>query len=182
MPFFVPDQGWVFLGSATGSTTTVGPIIWVGTYAQIMFQYIIKGYDGGTPVGRFLCGSASISTTAATNGSALSTASAAPDVSSVSKPGVPLAVTLSAIARSGWGWINGASGVIKQIDIVGHNGNPAAGTAPTLFHAASFFSDLGTNLPIQRAQLSVYDTLITTALSAQKFTAGTTLWCWGRND
>jgi hypothetical protein len=42
-------------------------------------------------------------------------------------PGCPLATTLSAIGRQGWGFISGASGSLKQITIVGMNGNPAAG-------------------------------------------------------
>mgnify|MGYP003651582278 CR=1 FL=1 len=174
-------QAWEFLGTATGAAVTVGPIIWTGTYTQFMFEYVITGYNGGTPVGRLLVGAASISTTALTNGNNLMSGVTL-DATSVSKPGVPLAVTLSNIARSGHGWITGASGSLKQITISGQNGNPAVATSPTQFHASSFFSDLGTNLPLQRAQLTVYDTLTSTAVSAQLFSAGTYLTVWGRNN
>lgn len=178
-----PDgKNWAFLGTATGATTTVGPIIWPGQYQQFMFAYVIAGYNGGTPVGRILCGAASISTVGATNGSVLNS-NGTIDNTSVSVPGCPLAVTLSAIARSGWGFIHGASGSLKQITIIGHNGNPAVATPPTLFSAGSFFSDLSTNALLQRMQLTVYDTLTTTSASAQTFNSGTQLWVWGRfND
>lgn len=179
---FAPDgKNWAFLGTASGATTTVGPIVWPGQYQQIKFAYIITGYNGGTPVGRILCGGASISTTALTNGNGLME-NGTPNATSVSVPGCPLAVTLSSIARAGWGFINGASGSLKQINIAGMEGNPAVATSPVLFSAGSFFSDLGTNLLLQRLQLTVYDTLIATAASAQTFNAGTQLWAWGRNN
>ena len=174
-------RGWAFLGTATGATTTVGPVIWTGTYQQIMVKYLIRGYNVGTPVGRLLTGAASISTTAATNGSRLREGVGTENVTSVSKPGIPLAITLTAIQRGGYAIIDGSSGQLKEIDIQGHNGNPSVATPPTLFVAAGFFSDLGTNLPLQRAQLTVYDTLIATTVSSQTFTSGTYLACWGRN-
>lgn len=176
-----PDaKGWSFLGTATGATTTVGPIIWTGQYQDIMGQYVITGYNGGTPVGRLLAGAASISTTAANNGNVLME-NAVVNNTSISVPGCPLATTLTAIARQGWFFISGASGSLKQVTIVGMNGNPAAGSAPVMFDARSFFSDLGTNLLLQRLQLTVYDTLTATAASAQTFNSGTFLRVWGRN-
>lgn len=178
----VDAKNWQFLGFATGATTTVGPIIWTGQFQQIMFEYLITGYNGGTPVGRALFGAASISTTAATNGNGLMEGGT-PNATSVSVPGCPLATTLSAIGRQGWGFISGASGSLKQITIVGMNGTPAAGTSPVIFNGRSFFSDLGTNLLLQRLQLSVYDTLTATSLSAQTFNSGTFIRAWGRfND
>lgn len=176
-----PTTAWTFLGTATGAATTVGPVIWTGTYQQLMIAYIIKGYSGGTPVGRILFGAASISTTGLTNGSSLSEGVTAP-TSAPSIPGCPLAVTLSAIARQGWIWVDGASGSLKSYEILGQNGNPAVGTPPTLYRAAGVFSDLGTNLPLQRAQLTVYDTLIATTVSANSFLTGTYLSVWGRNN
>lgn len=174
-------KGWSFLGTTSGTATTVGPLIWTGQFQQIYFEYIIGGYNGGTPVGRLLCGSASISTTALTNGNNLSE-NDVNNATSVSVPGCPLAVTLSAIARTGHGFIRGASGALKQIEIIGNSGNPAVATSPAQFSARSYFSDLGTNLLLQRLQLTVYDTLTATAASAQTFTATTQLWAWGRNS
>jgi hypothetical protein len=171
---------WVFIGLATGATTTVGPIVWTQTCREGMFHYVIKGYNGGTPVGRFLTGAASISTTALTNGSSLSegvtAATSAPSI-----PGIPLAVTLSAIAREGWIFVYGASGDLKSINVIGQEGNPSVSSPPTLYRATGVFSDLGTNLPLLRAQLTVYDTLTATSASAQAFTSGTLLEGWCRN-
>jgi len=177
-------KNWQFLGSATGATVTVGPIIWTGQYRQLMMQYVIAGYNGGTPVGRLLLGAASISTTALTNSWAGSEGVTAPTTGAGAGaiPGVPLATTLSAIGRAGHALIDGASGSVKTVDIVGNEGTPAVATVPVLYRATSFFSDLGTNLLLLRAQLTVYDTLVAAAASAQTFTAGTQLVVWGRNN
>ena len=176
-----PDaKNWSFLGTATAAAVTVGPIIWFGQFKQLMIKYFIAGYNGGTPVGRLLLGSASISTTALTNGSNLSENSAAP-TGAPSIPGMPMAVTLSNISREGWAFVDGASGSLKNINVVGQN-NGTVAAPPTIFHAAGVFSDLGTNLLLQRAQLTVYDTLVAVAASAQTFTAGTYLSVWGRNN
>jgi len=172
---------WSFLGTISGTGVTVGPLIWTGQFQQIYGEYIIGGYSGGTPVGRLQYGSASISTTAATNGNSLMEG-ATVDATSINVPGTPLASTLTSIARMGHFFISGASGAFKQVRIDGLNGNPAVGTAPTIFEARSFFSDLGTNLLLQRLQLTVYDTLTTTAVSANTFIATTQLWAWGRNN
>lgn len=174
-------KGWAFLGTATGATTTVGPVIWTGQFRQFMVSYVISGYNGGTPVGRLLIGTASISTTALTNGSNLSEQSAAP-TSAPSIPGMPLAVTLSNIARAGNVFIDGATGLFKSLNCIGQNGTPSVSTPPTLFRAAGSFSDLGLNPLLLRAQLTVYDTLVATAASAQTFSAQTYLSVWGRNN
>lgn len=172
------DKNMVYLGRKTGTGVTVGPLIWLENFEFILWKYQIGGYNGGTPVGRFLCAAGVPSTTALTNGNTL-VENAVANLTSVSKPGCPLAVTLSAVGRSGWGTIRGESGALKQIDIRGMSGNPAVGTNPLLLEARSFFSDLTTNLPIKQIQLSVYDTLITTALSAQTFIATTYIEAWG---
>lgn len=178
-------KGWQFLGSATGATVTVGPVIWTAAVQQLMIKYIIKGYSGGTPVGRILFGAASISTTALTNGSnivetAVTVAQAA-STSAPSIPGCPLAVTLTAIARAGTIFVDGASGALKTYEIYGQEGNPSVSAPPVMFRAAGAFSDLGTNLPLLRAQLTVYDTLVAVAASTNTFTSGTYLAVWGRN-
>jgi len=173
-------KNWLFLGSATGAATTVGPIIWTATCREEVFHYIIKGYNGGTPIGRFLTGVASISTTALTNGSNLSQNFAAP-TSAPSIPGIPLATTTSNIPREGWIYVYGASGDLKSINIQGQNGSLAVASPPSIFIAAGAFSDLGTNLPLLRAQITVYDTLLTTTPSAQAFNTGTLLEGWCRN-
>jgi hypothetical protein len=152
---------WQFLGTATGATTTVGPITWTATTRYVMCAYQIIGYNGGTPVGRFLMGTASISTTARTNSYAISEGVTAPTTASgaTATPGIPLAVTLSAVGRMGNVFVDGQSGSVKTINVLGQNQTPAVATVPTIFQGASFFSDLGTNLAITRAQLTVYDNL-----------------------
>jgi hypothetical protein len=179
VPLYTPDtKNWVYLGQITGTGVTVGPLIWTQDFLKIYFEYQIGGYNGGTPIGRLMCGSAAITTTGLTNGNGLRSGVTL-NATSVSKPGVPLAITASNIARHGYGIIQGLSGAIKKIKIHGANGNPAVATSPTQFEADSFFSDLGTNLLIKRLQLTVYDTLIATAVSAQTFTATTYIKAWG---
>jgi hypothetical protein len=180
-------KNWAFLGTATGATVTVGPVIWTGQYRQFMINYFISGYNGGTPVGRFLCGAGTPSTTAANNGSNLidwvSGAAAPTSVTAASIPGMPLASVIGAAGdlRDGWIFIDGASGSLKRLSAYGTNlGTVAA--PPKIFMAGGVFSDLGTNLLLQQAQLTVYDTIAATAVSTQTFTAGTYLSVWGRNN
>lgn len=177
-------RGWQILGVATGAAVTVGPVVWTGTFSELEYKYWINGYNGGTPVGRLLQGAAAISTTALTNSFSISEGVTAPTTGAgaTAIPGVPLAVTLSNIGRGGIIRVDGASGAVKELIITGRNVTPAVASIPTLFRGASFFSDLGTNLPIQRAQLTVYDTLTAVAPSAQTFTAGTYLIVRGRNQ
>lgn len=177
-----PDaKNWAFLGTATAAAGTVGPVIWPGEYRQVMLHYTIAGANAGTGVGRLLVGAGSISTTGLTNGSTLSEGVTAP-TAAPSIPGMPLAVTLSNIAREGWVWIDGLTAGFKRLNCLGQNGNAAIATPPTLFRAVGVFSDLGTNLLLQRAQLTLYDTLSATAVSANTFLAGTYLTVWGRNN
>lgn len=178
-----PGGNWFFLGiqKIGANAVTVGPVTWNGTFKQLWGRYLIKGYSGGTPVGRLLTGAATISTTAANNGNGLVEGGTA-TATSVSVPGCPLASTLSAIARSGYFFIDGASGDLKEIRIDGKEGNPAAASSPVVFQGASSFTDLSTNLPLQRAQLTVYDTLTTTTVSTNLFLTGSYLALWGRNE
>lgn len=174
-------KNWSFLGSIIGpSGVTVGPIVWTGTFVQIYFQYFISGYSGGA-IGRLLCGAASISTTGTTNGNKL-IEDATANATSVSVPGVPLAVTVAAVARMGHGVIMGASGQLKRIVIQGAEGPFAANSAPVHFTAESAFDDGAGNLPIKQLQLSVYDTITATTLSTTTFGAATSLIAWGRNS
>lgn len=180
-------RGWAFCGTATGSTTTVGPVSAStccagGLCTQFMVIYQINGYNGGTPVGRLLVANGTISTTALTNSFSVSENFAVPTTGSgaTAIPGLPLAVTLSAIGRSGVIFIDGPSGQIKTMNIFGNEGTPSVATAPTLFRGASFFSDLGTNLALANFQLTVYDTLAAVAVSARAFTSGTYLMVLGR--
>lgn len=176
-------KGWQFLGGSTlgSAAVTVGPLVFpAGTWDQIMFNYCITGYSN-VAVGRILMGAASLSTTALTNGGrgseGVTLATSMPSI-----PGAPLAVTVSNIARFGWGFLSGNSGAFKKYEIIGQNGAPSVSTPPISYRHSGNFSDLGTNLPLQRMQMSVYDTLTATALSTRTFNTGTYLYIWGRND
>lgn len=178
-----PGTPWTFLGRITlgSAAVTCGPVIWTGSYKQLMIKYRISGYSGGA-VGRLLIGPTSPNNSGATNGTSMSEGVAAP-TTLVSAAGVPLAVTVSAIGRSGTIWVDGESGSLKEIDVVGHNGTPSAATAATLYRASSFFSDLGGNTLIQQAQLSVYLAISgSTISSTTTFNAGTSIAVWGKND
>lgn len=181
----VSSLGWNFLGSATGSTVTVGPIITTNTYRQFIVFYFIAGYSGGSPIGRLLFGAGTPSTTALTNGNnlreAASGTAAFTATTAASIPGIPFSITTTAIARAGYVFIDGASGQFKSYQVEGMNGNASVSAPPTQFLATGWFSDLGTNLPLKQFQLTVYDTLVATAASANTFTSGTYLAVWGRN-
>lgn len=178
-PYSGQGQVWKFLGTASGSGTTVGPIVWFENFQFFFFAYLITGYSG-TAVGRLLIGPSTPNTTGATNGNKLIEDVTA-NATSVSVPGMPLAVTLSNIPRSGWGHILGASGALKQIESVGMNGTVSPATSPLSIFSRGFFSDLGTNLPIKQAQLTAYSTLVSTTPSGS-FNAGTQLWFWGMSN
>jgi hypothetical protein len=180
---------WAFCGTTNGAVselTVVNASTCCNgtTCREFMLHYLIVGYSAGA-VGRLLMGPGTPSTTAATNGSGLRevTTATATDVSTaaVSIPGIPLAITVTAIARDGWIMIDGASGSLKSININGLDGNPSVSAAPTIFQGVGWFSDLSTNLPLQQFTLGVYATLATTALAATTFAAGTRLDVWGRN-
>ncbi len=173
-------KGWSFLGTISGSGVSVGPLIWTGQFQQIYFEYFIAGTSVATGP-RLLCGSAAIATASATNGNVL-LEGVTLNSTSVSAAGCPTGVAINTLPRFGHGNISGASGAFKQILIEGQWGTPAVATAPTIFSAGSFFSDLGTNLLIQRLQLSCYDLITGTTISVNTLTAGTALWAWGRNN
>lgn len=181
-------RGWAFCGTANGATVTVGPVSAStccsgGLCRQFLVYVMITGYSGGTPVGRLLTANGTISTTALTNSFSVSEGVTAPTTGSgaTAIPGLPMAVTLSAIGRMATVYIDGASGSIKTMHAEGVEGTPSVATAPVLFRGASFFSDLGTNLALANFQLSVYDTLATTAVSSRTFNSGTYLAVWGRS-
>lgn len=183
------SRGWQFLGTATGAATTIGPVIWTATMRQIMIIHFVAGYNGGTPIGRILFGSASISTTAANNGTNIhdqaTGAAASASTTCASIPGIPMGATGGLLQRGGVFYVDGASGSFKTY--YGHGWNStvatlAVATPPSYFTCAGAFTDLGTNLPLLRAQMTVYDTLVATAASSQQFLTGSYISVWGRNN
>jgi len=190
-------KNWTFLGRSqlAATATTVGPVIWTGTYANLYFEYIIVGYIG-SGIGRILCGASTPSVTAATNsvrvqdqngvtGATITGSTFAS--AAVPQPGIPLtALAASVNGRSGVGWIWGNSGSIKAIKIEGNNmtsGTTGLGitTSPNIFIGTSYFSDLSTNLPIQQVQLTSFSATNGIVIGAA-FSIGTYISVWGRNN
>ena len=195
-------KNWTFLGRSqlAATATTVGPVIWTGTYANLYFEYVITGYLGAA-IGRVLCGAGTPSTTALTNNcrviefTGATTGPAVAIVGSVytstavaAQPGLPLSALATAVsvARSGVGWLWGDSGSIKTIKSEGSSATTAAfavttTAGPSTNVGTSYFSDLGTNLPIQQMQLTSY-TVPSGAVIGAAFTVGTYIAVWGRNN
>lgn len=173
-------KNWVFLGSATGNTTTIGPVVWTGTYRQFQVFYYVTGYSAGSNVPRLLMGAASISTTAQTNGTRVSeNFGGATNLANI--PGAPLTEGTSPDIAQGYVFIDGPSGAFKRYEITGQRGASSIGTPPQTTNGAGNFSDLGTNLPLRRMQLTVYSTTGATTPSANSFSAGTYFAVYGRN-
>jgi hypothetical protein len=196
-------KNWAFLGRAKLTTiaTTVGPVIWTGTYANLYFEYVITGYSGAG-VGRVLMGAGTPSTSALTNAirlietptvstvdgtavvpvwSTLTTLAAGP-----LRAGLPLSSVVSSIGRAGVGWVWGDSGSVKSMKV---EGNQSTGTttitgaqAPTTFIGSSYFTDGGTNLPIQQMQITSYNLLTGVVVGANTLNVGTYIAVWGRNN
>lgn len=173
-------KNWVFLGSATGNTVTIGPVVWSGTYRQFQVFYFIAGYSAGTNVPRLLMGSAAISTTALTNGTRLAeNFGGATNLASL--PGAPLTEGATVDPAQGYVFVDGASGQFKRYEVTGQRGAASIATPPQTTDGAGNFSDLGTNLALQRMQLTVYTTTAATTPSANTFAAGTYFAVYGRN-
>jgi hypothetical protein len=196
-------KNWAFLGRTklTAIATTVGPVIWTGTYANLYFEYVITGYSGAG-VGRVLMGAGTPSTSALTNAirlietptvstidgtavvpvwSTLTTLAAGP-----LRAGLPLSSVVSSIGRAGVGWVWGDSGSVKSMKV---EGNQSTGTttitgaqAPATFIGSSYFTDGGTNLPIQQMQITAYNLLTGVVVGANTMNVGTYITVWGRNN
>ena len=192
-------KNWTFLGRAklASTATTVGPVIWTGQYANLYFEYIITGYAGAA-IGRLLCGAGTPSTTALTNAVRViefTSATLGPGVAitgsvfgsaATNQPGLPLSAlaTATSVARTGVGWLWGDSGSLKSVKIEGTNATTATvalGATPSTIMASAYFSDLGTNLPIQQMQLTSYTAVSGTTIGSA-FNTGTYLTVWGRNN
>lgn len=196
-------KNWAFLGRAklAAIATTVGPVIWTGTYANLYFEYVITGYSGAG-VGRVLMGAGTPSTSALTNAirlietptvstvdgtavvpvwSTLTTLAAGP-----LRAGLPLSSVSSSVGRAGVGWVWGDSGSVKSMKV---EGNQSTGTttitgaqSPTTFIGSSYFTDGGTNLPIQQMQITAYNLLTGVVVGANTMNVGTYIAVWGRNN
>jgi hypothetical protein len=192
-------KNWAFLGRAklAAGATIVGPVVWTGQYANLYFEYVVTGYAGAA-IGRVLCGPAAPSTSALTNTVRVIEVTGATTLAgtavlgtvfgsaATNQPGMPLAAVTPAtnVARSGVGWLWGDSGSLKTIKIEGTNATTATialGATPSTTLGSSYFSDLGTNLPIQQMQLTSYTARDGVTIGSA-FNTGTYISVWGRNN
>jgi hypothetical protein len=192
-------KNWAFLGRAklAAGATIVGPVVWTGQYANLYFEYVVTGYAGAA-IGRVLCGPAAPSTSALTNTARVIEVTGVTTLAgtavlgtvfgsaATNQPGIPLAAVTPAtnVARSGVGWLWGDSGSLKTIKIEGTNATTATialGATPSTTIGSSYFSDLGTNLPIQQMQLTSYTARDGVTIGSA-FNTGTYLTVWGRNN
>jgi hypothetical protein len=171
-------KNWVFLGQATASgTTATGTITWAGSFTQLMLEYWISGY-AANGIGRICIANSGTPSTTATTACTSLIEGVTINATSVSCAGWPVAVTLNALARYGWIFIDNASGGVKRATGHGLTGGTAPTTAPTQIRLAGMSSQ--TTL-IQSINMVSYNAITGNALGGA-FTAGTNITLWGRND
>jgi hypothetical protein len=171
-------KNWVFLGQATASgTTATGTISWAGQFSQLMLEYWISGY-AANGIGRICIANSGTPSTTATTACTSLIEGVTINVTSVSCAGWPVAVTLNALARYGWIFIDNQSGGVKRATGHGLTGGTAPTTPPTQIRLAGMSSQ--TTL-IQSLNMVSYNAITGNVLGGA-FTAGTAITLWGRND
>lgn len=181
---------WVFLGTSVlgSAAATIPQIVWTEEYDVLWGTYWVM-IGAAVSVPRILIGNASINTTGATNSNTMLITNTGTTVAAATQQSIPGAVlaqspTASSM-RHGEFYITGKSGQPKTFRIFGMTGgNITLATVVFNVHACiGNFTDLGTNLPIQRMQISSYDTLAGTAVSAgTPINAGSYFSVWGRRS
>lgn len=171
-------KNWVFLGQATASgTTATGTISWAGQFSQLMLEYWISGY-AANGIGRICIANSGTPSTTATTACTSLIEGVTINITSVSCAGWPVAVTLNALARYGWIFIDNASGGVKRATGHGLTGGTAPTIPPTQIRLAGMSSQ--TTL-IQSLNMVSYNAITGNVLGGA-FTAGTNITLWGRND
>ena len=171
-------KNWVFLGQATASgTTATGTISWAGQFSQLMLEYWISGY-AANGIGRICIANSGTPSTTATTACTALMQGVTLTTTSVSCAGWPTAVTLNALPRYGWMFIDNANGGIKRMTGHGITGGTAPTVVPTLMQMGGMSSQ--TTL-IQSLNMVSYNAITGNVLGGA-FTAGTAITLWGRND
>src|SRR5690348_10547010 len=147
--FMSANSGWQFLGNATASAAVrTGTVTWVGTFAELMFEYFISGYSGSA-IGRLIVGpTAGLSETGTTFATAflsMTPTTTVAGITSVSIPGWPLGVTAAAVPRYGMLFVQNIAANVKRMTGTGQYAGTAATTAPTIILLGGNFTD-ATNL------------------------------------
>lgn len=171
-------KNWVFLGQATASgTTATGTISWAGQFSQLMLEYYISGY-AANGIGRICIANSGTPVVAATTACTALMQGATVTTTSVSCAGWPTAVTVNALPRYGWMFIDNQNGGIKRMTGNGITGGTAPTVVPTLMQMGGMSSQ--TTL-IQSINMVSYNAITGNVLGGA-FTAGTNITLWGRND
>jgi len=171
-------KNWVFLGQATASgTTATGTITWAGEFAQLMLEYYISGY-AANGIGRICIANSGTPVVAATTACTALMQGATVTTTSVSCAGWPTAVTVNALPRYGWMFIDNLNGGIKRMTGNGITGGTAPTAVPTLMQMGGMSSQ--TTL-IQVINMVSYSAITGNTLGGA-FTAGTNITLWGRNN
>jgi hypothetical protein len=171
-------KNWVFLGQATASgTTATGNISWAGQFSQLMLEYWISGY-AANGIGRICIANSGTPSTTATTACTALIQGVTLTTTSVSCAGWPVAVTVNALPRYGWMFIDNANGGIKRMTGHGITGGTAPTAVPTMMQMGGMSSQ--TTL-IQVIRMVSYNAITGNVLGGA-FNAGTTIILWGRND
>ena len=171
-------KNWVFLGQATASgTTATGNITWAGEFAQLMLEYYISGY-AANGIGRICIANSGTPVVAATTACTALIQGATVTTTSVSCAGWPTAVTVNALPRYGWMFIDNLNGGIKRMRGHGITGGTAPTAVPTIMQMGGMSSQ--TTL-IQVINMVSYSAITGNTLGGA-FTAGTNITLWGRNN
>lgn len=193
MPLIIPSttNSWQFLGKVIlGSAAVRTPLLsWTGAFQQLMFEHFVSGYNGGA-IARLIVGPAGgLSETGTTfNGTLIDTVGVATgstptttNTSVGSIPGWPLAGgSAAAVRRHGYHWVKNVAAEVKTVFGHGNYAGTAPTTGPSNIVMSGMFNDT-TNL-IQQAELAVYASNTTTAVSTTTMNVGSYLIAWGRNN
>lgn len=194
-------RNWTFLGQGilpnvtTGADVRTPTVSWSGSFRQLMIEYYIGSYQGGS-IGRLVFGTVA-NTTGTLPGETTATCwcnlsednGAVQKTSGTAISGIPTAVTANVGERFGMLNVNNQLGKNKRITGQGqHTTNTIAailaGTAESeapisVRHDAIYTITAG---QIQQVSLVSYLTITGNVVNGTNFGQGTYINVWGRND
>lgn len=173
-----PPQYWIFLGrSQLAANAVTIPAVKFGVFKYLMVLYFIVGYSGAG-IARLRVGGTAIDTANNYANSLLEGATL--NTTAVSIPGWPSGVATTTGPRFVEAFIYNEAARVKRMFGRSSNISVAAATAPTMTQKSGIW--VNTTAPIQIIDVTNYDTLIATAVSANTLLAGSNFSVWGRND
>lgn len=176
--FGTMPQYWMFLGRTQLAANAVTiPAIKFGIYKYLWIQYFIAGYTGAG-IARLRVGATAIDTGLNCASSLLEGATL--NNTAISIPGWPSGVATTTGPRYVEAYIYNEATKVKRMMGRSNNISTAANTAPTMCQKCGIW--VNTAAAIQIVDVTNYDSLIATAVSANSLTTGSNLSVWGRND